>query len=398
MNKAKKGGLEIVRAISACLVVYNHILVFNFPAPGPIFSLPGQYATEAVMIFFVLSGVVITLASERLQSRTQDRSELIFAYLGARLKRIYPIFLVGLGLALVAQHVVTGRLPGPTQTFGNLVFLQSLQGYIVAVPMFNTPLWSLACEMAYYLLFAVALVWRPWTALWGAAAIFAVAAFDAEGGGWGEHVIFVLALSVPWLSGHFMAAYRRTLPAVSLGFGVSCAALGIVLARANFTTASYDVVRLIVFSLSFCPLMLALCREGEPDAATGTLPEQPIRIAAAAVAIALLWATSRSLFVVMVALTGLAILAALVPVRIIEAGLGWLRPLRAGLVYLGAISYAIYAVHAPIIALVIHAFPELPSAARAAIIILATLGLSHGLEMGLQPLLRLRSHHPPARA
>ena len=33
-----------------------------------------------------------------------------------------------------------------------------------------------------------------------------------------------------------------------------------------------------------------------------------------------------------------------------------------------------------------------------AIIILATLGLSHGLEMGLQPLLRLRSHHPPARA
>lgn len=72
-------GLEIIRAVAALTVIYGHLFVFGLLPNGHPFSLPGQFATEAVMIFFVLSGVVVTLSAERrtADSASRTRSAMI---------------------------------------------------------------------------------------------------------------------------------------------------------------------------------------------------------------------------------------------------------------------------------------------------------------------------------
>jgi len=69
-ERHKNAGLEAIRAIAALAVVYNHVFSFGLIQKNELLVLPGQYATEAVMVFFVLSGVVITLSIERKKQRS----------------------------------------------------------------------------------------------------------------------------------------------------------------------------------------------------------------------------------------------------------------------------------------------------------------------------------------
>src|SRR6516162_11652243 len=96
----KYAGLEAARAIAALIVVYNHVFTFNLIPKSALLILPAQYATEAVMIFFVLSGVVITLSVERKKRHSLFGAKLAAEYLRARFLRIYPIFICGLLLAV----------------------------------------------------------------------------------------------------------------------------------------------------------------------------------------------------------------------------------------------------------------------------------------------------------
>src|SRR6516165_4668430 len=101
----KYAGLEAVLAIAALIVVYNHVFTFGLFQKNVLLALPAQYATEAVMIFFVLSGVVITLSVERKKRHSVFGVKLAAEYLRARLLRIYPIFIVGLLLAVIAERL-----------------------------------------------------------------------------------------------------------------------------------------------------------------------------------------------------------------------------------------------------------------------------------------------------
>jgi peptidoglycan/LPS O-acetylase OafA/YrhL len=154
----KYPGLEAIRALAALVVVYNHV--------SDLLVLPTLYAAEAVMIFFVLSGVVITLSVERKRRHSVPGAKLALEYLGARLLRIYPIFIVGLLLAVIAERLINGTWPDSSQIAGNALFMQSLRGYIVFAPPYNTPLWSLSNEMFYYFLFALCSIWRRLLAVW----------------------------------------------------------------------------------------------------------------------------------------------------------------------------------------------------------------------------------------
>ena len=147
--------------------------VRNFPEPVQVFLRSGFWA---VGTFFVLSGFVL---ARGYASSSWDRASLI-RYGAARVARIYPVYLVSLlilapfayqDLFLPAGgHALDGRAALVT----NYTLL--LQGWTGTLPVqWNTPAWSLSCELFFYLCFPLLLLlprctnWRRALAAAGAA-------------------------------------------------------------------------------------------------------------------------------------------------------------------------------------------------------------------------------------
>ena len=170
-------GLDLIRIISALLVVLMHLRAalyvdWSFIEHKSIVSRAFYFLTslgaEAVVAFFVLSGFLVGGSLLRARRLCWRR------YLSTRLVRLWIVLLPALLLAaflLVFTPVeylsgqlrsawASGPVPGDQSCslstwFGNLFFLQK-----IAVPVFcnDGPLWSLAYEFWYYLLFPLFLV------------------------------------------------------------------------------------------------------------------------------------------------------------------------------------------------------------------------------------------------
>ncbi|CAN5169607.1 acyltransferase [soil metagenome] len=164
-------GLEAVRAIAALAVVTGH--AFDFTLIDPTLVVPDVvqklfFAHPSVLLFFLLSGYVIGLATT---SRFSAAAARLYAL--KRTARLYPIFIVGLFLGWSLQ--------GPlnvTEAIGNLFLLGGLKPYFgigIYPPFTNQPLWSISYEAIYYAVFIAVWAWRPrWGIVFGIPAILAL--------------------------------------------------------------------------------------------------------------------------------------------------------------------------------------------------------------------------------
>jgi peptidoglycan/LPS O-acetylase OafA/YrhL len=157
--KAKLAKLEMMRGFAALYVMAGYLIHHNSLGFGARvdkwIAEPMRFDQEAVMLFFLISGFVIFYSTEK------KRPDFA-TYLSHRWKRIYPIFL--LSLCLVGMDLVLLKSePFPWRDFwGNLFMFQDrvLNNPGVWFPTFgnNRPLWSLAYEWWFYLLFYP--IWR----------------------------------------------------------------------------------------------------------------------------------------------------------------------------------------------------------------------------------------------
>lgn len=101
-----------------------------------------------VWCFFVVSGFCIQLSIAR---GLREGSFRLWPYIVARVSRIYPLYLVGLVLAIVTVQLVPsiGGYDGSPQIRQLLASLVSLQIFTNTYPAYG-PSWSLSCEMIYY--------------------------------------------------------------------------------------------------------------------------------------------------------------------------------------------------------------------------------------------------------
>ncbi|MBP2513869.1 peptidoglycan/LPS O-acetylase OafA/YrhL [Sphingomonas sp. PvP018] len=142
--------LDLLRGLAAIAVIALHVGDIVF-----VPLMPGGYL--AVDFFFVLSGYVIATAYDRRLSTTMRFGPFV----GMRLIRLYPLFLVGAGLGLVkvlAQSHLHARfaLDGGQlvlATVSNLLMLPYLLPYPSVFPL-NAPAWSLSFELFVNLLYA----------------------------------------------------------------------------------------------------------------------------------------------------------------------------------------------------------------------------------------------------
>jgi peptidoglycan/LPS O-acetylase OafA/YrhL len=118
--------------------------------PHPIYALiRGGYL--AVATFFVLSGFVLA----RNYRSGEWHSGRLRRYAVARFARIYPVY--ALSLAVVAPFVIADRAPGKPGLIADYGLL--LQGWTGHLPVgWNTPAWSLSCEVFFYISFPLAVV------------------------------------------------------------------------------------------------------------------------------------------------------------------------------------------------------------------------------------------------
>ncbi|WP_345164530.1 acyltransferase [Nibribacter koreensis] len=144
-DKKFKKDLEALRGLVAIIVVVHHVFVYDFYL-DPYFSperilFMDTLGHFAVLIFFVLSGYVIGLSSERL-----IKWELIKLYLRKRFIRLYPIYLISLCFALI----VSNKTYGLVTIIHNVLFTQVWFDKIIWE---NNPLWSLHYEVIFYIIF-----------------------------------------------------------------------------------------------------------------------------------------------------------------------------------------------------------------------------------------------------
>jgi peptidoglycan/LPS O-acetylase OafA/YrhL len=118
---------------------------FLLQCPSPVYAfVRGGYL--AVTTFFVLSGFVLA----RNYSTTRWTRGNLFRYGIGRIARVYPVY--ALSLAVVAPFIVADHAPDKAPLLAVHGLL--IQGWLGRLPVnWNTPAWSLSCEIFFYMSF-----------------------------------------------------------------------------------------------------------------------------------------------------------------------------------------------------------------------------------------------------
>lgn len=188
--------LDAVRGLAAVVVLMGHAVQLGlYTGPWP-FDISLQH--NAVVVFFVLSGLVIANSAFRRPTSLAD-------YTIARLARVGPMVPVAVAAGLIAWGLA--QLTGaPMIEQGGSYTTASLPAVVLPLlllsetpfgtgPLWNAPFWSLVCEVWFYALFGVAFYLRGWRRVAVLALVAMVAGFK------------VLLLLPIWLMGVALARW-----------------------------------------------------------------------------------------------------------------------------------------------------------------------------------------------
>lgn len=170
-NESLSTGLNLMRGVSAQMVLVGHTVLFVFyPVPSLGHSYVGYMASFGVVVFFILSGYLITASA----SRTMDEGGGFTEFFVARFSRIYTalvpalILIAALDLYYIELHGVAAHWNNATITMkhwiGSLFMLQSgpaMNGVHNIFPLGGSafgsgrPLWTLSFEWWLYMSFGM---------------------------------------------------------------------------------------------------------------------------------------------------------------------------------------------------------------------------------------------------
>lgn len=311
--------LDALRGLAATVVLMRHFVnIWPYDAMGPYFFIllrsPLRFffaAHEAVLLFFLLSGFVLTLPF-------MNHAPSYPAYLIRRTCRIYLPYLVALSLALVGALFLNGPIPQLSNWF-NLTWTtpvtpQTIAQHLLFIGAYpngevNTAFWSLVYEMRisiiFPLLFALTITLRPTAAIVVAFGLSILAnglRSDPYTGGW-------------WITVHFASFFllgslmAQNLPAIQSFYR----------RLSNRMAIAINILALILVTYGAGPPML--------KSWLGDLTD---------------WATITGLVWVMVLAVSSDTLRRFL-----------LLPLPQ---FLGRISYSLYLVHATVLFALVHVF------------------------------------------
>lgn len=233
MKKELSTYLDLLRISAAAAVFLGH-LSWRAISGGFLWQLQ-SYGHSAVIVFFVLSGFVISYAAD-----TKERT--LFDFSVARLGRLYSVVLPAIFLTLVCDAIGTAHNPAvydlarETQPAWRLLlgFLFLTQSWGHFSLLSNEPYWSLPYEFWYYAIFAAAMFLKGWQRIIGLLVSCAVAGPA------------ILLLAPIWAAGalSYRLAQRVTLGARAARFlwaatGLAAIAVAIANGRPFMSTSAF---------------------------------------------------------------------------------------------------------------------------------------------------------------
>ncbi len=139
------GWLDVLRGLAALCVVFDHLSYYVLqPARWAIYQW-FDFGNYGVFVFFIISGYIVPASLERKGS--------VRTFWVSRLFRLYPLYLLAVGLAVALWLVHLGGLRGAGSDPETSVLSQLLMmSNVLAGPNLPNVVWSLSYEMIFYLL------------------------------------------------------------------------------------------------------------------------------------------------------------------------------------------------------------------------------------------------------
>ena len=258
---SRLGWLDVLRGLAALCVVFDHFGYFVPPRlNNPVYQWfnPGQYG---VFVFFLISGYIVPASLERKGS--------VRTFWVSRIFRLYPLYLLAVGLALVLYAVHAGSLNSEGSDPATSVLSQMLMmSNVLAGQNLPNVVWSLSYEMIFYLLLTALFMARIHRRSNRYALAFAAAAVALGGllpqayfnhNLWSPRIIALVA-DVVVLTGLAFAVALRGMPRL---VGATLAAiLGLTLLAFNGTWLS-PWEALSILALMFTGTMLYRAEQGQ---------------------------------------------------------------------------------------------------------------------------------------
>ena len=166
------GWLDVLRGLAALAVVFDHLSYYVLQHVRTIvyhWFDPGNYG---VFVFFIISGYIVPASLERKGS--------VRTFWVSRLFRLYPLYLLAVGIAVALYLLHFGTLRGEGSDPETSILSQLLMmSNVLAGQNLPNVVWSLSYEMIFYLLLTALFIARvhkhsSWYALAFAAAAVAI--------------------------------------------------------------------------------------------------------------------------------------------------------------------------------------------------------------------------------
>ena len=143
-SAARLGWLDVLRGLAALCVVFDHLSYYVLqPARWAIYQW-FDFGNYGVFVFFIISGYIVPASLERKGS--------VRTFWVSRLFRLYPLYLLAVGLAVALWMVHLGGLRGAGSDPETSVLSQLLMmSNVLAGPNLPNVVWSLSYEMVFYL-------------------------------------------------------------------------------------------------------------------------------------------------------------------------------------------------------------------------------------------------------
>ncbi len=383
-NKSKLNSLEIVRGLAAFTVVINHLIgktAYFQEHSNFITQLIGTWGTEAVLIFFVLSGIVIGISQDR-----NPKNKIQF--LINRIIRIWPIMLLSIVITVFNNFIFLNEQTSWKIIWGNVFFLGTLQSYIIPVLNNNPVLWSLSFEMFFYIVFSLCIgknqnlkmnIWLVIALI--SSIVYALNIhFDLS---ILNHLIATLSYSLLWLLGYFTYQYKHRFR-IDKKTAILFFSMLPLVSRIHFSTNYYDILQHSLFSLTTLPAFICILNKSEKNSKNISISYFGIWYTLMTIVLIIF---SKSLIINRILYFSLPIttyvLIYLYKIQRYKVSENFLNKTKNILVFMGSISYALYCLHFPILILFNHLIPVIWILIPTYFLII--ISLTYTIEQKLQP-------------